>query len=227
MTARADGSHLILLLDLATQHPIDLDLVVRMLPPGSSYKVHRLTDYGALQSPTGTPDDWTSVRAAIADLAAAAAKQRPSDPNVFFERCLMVCWLLSCTAGIESQKPGVINWFRTAGCSDFVANKYVPDPEKSKRSDFTEGTATTPLITQELTSAIATDVDYFGHTYPFIEVIEDDLLFDPSKTREFDFTMAQGHMEINCKTADKKHPIPTVEITDFFHTFNRYGMPTD
>jgi hypothetical protein len=31
MTARADGSHLILLLDLATQHPIDLDLVVRML----------------------------------------------------------------------------------------------------------------------------------------------------------------------------------------------------
>lgn len=81
MTARADGRHLILLLDLATQHPIELDLVVRMLPPGSSYQVHRLTDHGALQSPTGTPDDWTSVRTAIADFAADADKQRPGDPG--------------------------------------------------------------------------------------------------------------------------------------------------
>lgn len=150
-------------------------------------------------------------------------KVRPDDPNVFFERLLMICWLLGCKANIESQKPGAINWLKSANCGDFLWQKYVPEAKKLTKSDDIEGTPASPMIIQEYTGLIATDVEYFGHTYPFIEVVEDDLQFDPNNTREFDFTVAQGNLELACKMRDRK-PVPVMaEIGDYLPIFDRYG----
>ena len=148
---------------------------------------------------------------------------RPNDPNVFFERVLMICWLLSCKVHVERQKPGVINWMKNANCGEFLWHKYVPEANQLKKTDNVEGTDASPMIIQEYTSAIATDVEYFGHTYPFIEVVEDDLLFDPQNTREFDYTVSQGNMELACKMRDRKPQAPVLNMEDYFHRFDSKG----
>lgn len=149
----------------------------------------------------------------------AMMDQRPQDPNILFERCLMICWLLGCSVSVESQKPGVINWFNEAGCGDFIWMKYVADPAAAKKADMIQGTsASTPMI-QEYTGLIATDVEYFGHTYPFIEVVEDDLLFRPDKTREFDYAVAQGWMEIGARMRRKIIRPKMRDIGEYFKRF--------
>lgn len=150
-------------------------------------------------------------------------KVRPNDPNVLHERVLMVCWLLGAAVHIESSKPGAINWLILANCKDFLWQKYVPDSKTVKPQDITEGTPASKMITGEYTDAISTDVEYFGHTYPFLEVVEDDLQFDPLKTTEFDFTVAQGQLELACKMKEKKPQLPTADVGEYFHTFDRRG----
>jgi hypothetical protein len=152
----------------------------------------------------------------------AMMDSRPNDPNVWFERCLMVCWLLSMKIHVESQKPGVINWFRNAGCDEFLWQKYVPDEKKIKASDYTEGTPASPVIIQEYTGAIATDVEYFGHTYPFIEYPEDLLVFNPAKTRIHDYAVAGGNTELSCKMTDKQVQLPMVDIGDYLPLYNKW-----
>lgn len=148
---------------------------------------------------------------------------RPNDPNIFFERSLMICWLFSTPLKCESQKPGLINWFDDANCEDFLQDKYVPILENFKKSDDVKGTPASPMMIQEYTSAIATDVEYFGHTYIFIEMVDDDLIFNPGKTKEHDDTVAQGWTEIGCKIRSKVVALPLREITDYFRSFRRDG----
>src|SRR5678816_648290 len=82
---------------------------------------------------------------------------RPNDPNVLFERVLMVCWLLGCPLKTESQKPGVINWFHAAGCDDFLLDKYIPILENTKRSDLgVKGTPASTLMINEYTDLLYT-----------------------------------------------------------------------
>ena len=57
---------------------------------------------------------------------------RPGDPNVLYERTLMICWWLGCSLHVESQKPGVIRYFQSNNCHDFLLNKYVPVETKSR-----------------------------------------------------------------------------------------------
>lgn len=156
---------------------------------------------------------------------------RPNDPNVYFERALMICWLFSMSIHCESQKPGLINWFNngdglgTITCEDFIQNKYVPILENAKPAEATiDGTPASPMMIQEYTSAIATDVEYFGHTYPFIEIVEDDLVFDPTETRKYDYTVAQGWCELAGKNKPRTQPPPTRTIEEYFHRYDRDGF---
>lgn len=153
----------------------------------------------------------------------AMMDQRPQDPNVFFERALMICWLLGCAVSVESQKPGVINWFNDAGCGDFVWMKYVADPTTAKKGDMIQGTAASTPMIQEYTGLIATDVEYFGHTYPFIEVVEDHLQFRPDKTREFDYSVAHGWLEIGAKQRRKVVRPPMRDASEYFKMFRPDG----
>lgn len=144
---------------------------------------------------------------------------RPNDPNVFFERALMVCWLFGVTLQVESQWPGILNWFSNAGCSEFTWLKYVRASDKPTKGDLvTHGTPASKGLTQEFTGLLATDVEYFGHTYPFIEMVEDLRIFNPLNTKPHDYSMAMGNTEIACQMRPKVAPAPVVKITDYFRT---------
>lgn len=149
---------------------------------------------------------------------------RPNDPNVFFERSLMIAWLYSMPFCCESQKPGLINWCINAGCEDFLQNKHVPIEGVLKKADMNvKGTAASNLTIQDYTGRIATDVEYFGHTYDFIELIDDHLVFDPLKTTKSDYSVASGWTEVGCAMKPQIVSLPMRQITDFFPMRRRDG----
>lgn len=148
--------------------------------------------------------------------------QRPNEPNIYFERCLMICWLLGVPMMCESQKPGVINYFKEHGCEDFMLNKYVPSAQM-KPSDFVDGTPASTMMNQELTSLLATHIEYFGHVEPFVEFVEDYLLFDPTDTKKFDYAMCAGWNEVAEKVKPKTIEAPQHKITEYFRRFRKDG----
>lgn len=148
---------------------------------------------------------------------------RPTDPNVYFERSLMICWLLGTSIMCESQRPGLINWFVQWGCEDFLLNKYVPTMSTPKPSDFSDGTPASTMMNQELTGLLATHIDYFGHLEPYLEVVDDLLMFDPTETKKFDYAMAAGWNEVAEKVKPKVAEPPQHKITEYFRRFNKYG----
>jgi hypothetical protein len=73
--------HVVLLLDLADENPIDPAPVLAQLPPGAApAHVLRLTDFGVERSPTGTPANWRIVMSAIDRLLRAARRPEASGP---------------------------------------------------------------------------------------------------------------------------------------------------
>jgi hypothetical protein len=58
--------NVVMLLDLAAENPIDVPVVLAQIPSrGAATTVLRVTEFGAAQCGTGTPDDWSPVIAAI------------------------------------------------------------------------------------------------------------------------------------------------------------------
>lgn len=147
---------------------------------------------------------------------------RPNEPNVYFERTLMICWLLGTSIMCESQKPGIMNYFRDHGCEDFLLNKYVPS-NIARPSDFVDGTPASTMMNQELTGLLATDIEYFGHIEPYIEFVEDFLLFDPTNTKKFDYAMCAGWTEVAGKMKPKQEEKAQHQITEYFRRFRKDG----
>lgn len=150
---------------------------------------------------------------------------RPNDPNVFFERGLMVLWLFGVSCNIENQKPGFINWLKNSGCGDFVLNKYVPVANRVTAGDMVDGTPASKMIIQEYTSLLATDVEYFGHTYPFIELPQDLLQFSPLNTTEYDYAVSMGNTELACIMRTKQVVKTLINLEDIMPTYDNYGNP--
>jgi len=147
---------------------------------------------------------------------------RPGDPMVFFERTLLMAWYFGCSIHVESQKPGVMNYFREHGCGDFVLSKYVGENENARASN-TDGTPASQMTIQEYTSLIANYVEYFGHTIPFPDLIDDLLQFNPKKTTEYDYSVAMGFTELGGKIQPKTYVMPKADIYDFMPGYDRYG----
>lgn len=146
---------------------------------------------------------------------------RPGDPNVFFERALMMMWYFGCSLHAESQKPGIMNYFIEHGCGDFILQKYVGAGGKATAG--TDGTPASGMTISEYTDALATYIEYFGHTIPFIELVEDLLVFNPKKTTEFDYSVAAGFTELADKIKPKTYSLPTIDIHDFMPGYDSYG----
>jgi hypothetical protein len=147
---------------------------------------------------------------------------RPYDPNVLYERALMMCWYFGASLHVESQKPGVIRYFYEHGCGPFIMTKYIPVDNK-RVNPYDEGTPASTLIISEYTGEISTYVEYFGHTIPFIEIVEDLLQFKPSKTREHDYTVAVGFTELSCKMKPKVQTKPIIDIESILPLYDYNG----
>lgn len=143
---------------------------------------------------------------------------RPSDPNVYFERALMICWLHGMSLNAESSKPGIINYFILNNCRDFIKAKYIPEAV-NKHGYQGEGTPANSTMINEYTDCIATWIEYFGHTDPFIESVNDHLVFNPAKTKEHDYTVGKGWCEIGERVRPKTVTLPQLNIEDILPTF--------
>lgn len=148
---------------------------------------------------------------------------RPYDPNVLYERALMICWLFGSSLHVESQKPGVIRFFQEHNCDNFILTKYIPVDAKRRVNPYDDGTPASTLTISEYTGAISTYVEYFGHTIPFIEVVEDLLMFRPHKTREHDYTVAMGYTELAARIKPKMPERPYLDLGEILPEFDYYG----
>lgn len=147
---------------------------------------------------------------------------RPNDPNVLYERVLMICWWLGVSLHVESQKPGTIRYFQSNNCNDFLLNKYVPTDSKS-RVISDEGTAASQSVIQDYTGYLATYVEYFAHQLPFREVIEDLLLFNPRNTKEHDYSVSMGFTEMAAVIKPKQKPKVYVDISEIMPLVDQWG----
>lgn len=147
---------------------------------------------------------------------------RPSDPNVYYERALMVCWLFGMSANVESAKPGIINYFYEHGCQDFIKNKYIPE-SSNKIALGESGTPANSQTINEYTDCLMAEIEYFGHTEPFVEFINDYLIFDPGDTRVHDYAVASGWCSLGEKIRPKNVVKPMIDLHDIMPTFDRSG----
>lgn len=151
---------------------------------------------------------------------------RPYDPNVLYERTLMMCWFFGVSLHVENQKPGVIRYFKTHNCGDFLLNKYQPtDDIVTRRIAGEDGTPASTSTISEYTGDISTYVSYFGHTLPFRDLIEDLLLFKPHKTREHDHTVAMGYAELACRMKPKTKEKTYMDIAKLLPLCDHLGNP--
>lgn len=147
---------------------------------------------------------------------------RPGDPNVYYERALMICWLHGMSMSVESAKPGVINYFTANGCADFIKNKYIPE-SSTKIDNGDMGTPANPMTINEYTDCLMTNIEYFGHMECFIENTNDHLLFDPANTKVHDHTVAKGFCELGEKIRPKNVSLPVLDLHSIMPVFDRYG----
>jgi hypothetical protein len=149
---------------------------------------------------------------------------RPYDPNVLYERTLMMCWFFGVSLHVENQKPGVIRFFKTHNCGDFLLNKYQPtDDIVTRRIAGEDGTPASTSTISEYTGDISTYISYFGHTIPFRDLIEDLLLFKPHKTREHDYTVGMGFTELACRMKPKIKERTFMDIAKLIPMTDEYG----
>jgi hypothetical protein len=147
---------------------------------------------------------------------------RTSDPNKYYERALMVCWLFGMSMNVESAKPGIINYFFEHGCADFIKNKYIPE-SNTKVRHIEAGTPANSQTINEYTDALATHIEYFAHTEPFVDLINDYLIFNPAKTKEHDYAVSSGWCELGEKIRPKIESRPMLDVTSIMPVFDKMG----
>lgn len=143
---------------------------------------------------------------------------RHTDPNVNFERVLMICWLFGMSVMVESSKPGQINYFSINKCLDFSKQKYVAEAQ-NKKGYQGEGTPANDGTINEYTDCVAYWIEYWGHTEVFSEFNDDHLQFKPHKTKEHDYTVSFGWSELGEKVRPKHVPRPPLDIKDIMRTY--------
>jgi len=144
---------------------------------------------------------------------------RTSDPNVYYERVLLVCWIFGMSVNIESAKPGCINYLFEHGCQDFVKNKYIPESNTKVIRAIEVGTPANAQMINEYCDCLQTEVEYFGHCEPFIEFVNDKIIFDPAKTKIHDYTVADGWCSLGEKIRVKNPERPPIDLTKILNVY--------
>lgn len=199
--------------DVALDGPINPDIMILKSEPGK------------MVGDVWTPDENGKKYQYQSNQYFLMMDTRPNDPNVLYERTLMICWWLGVSLHVETQKPGVIRYFQANNCNDFLLNKYIPVESSRSRTLGDEGTAASTTIIQDYTSLLATYVEYFGHQIPFRELIEDLLLFNPRNTREYDYSVSMGFTEMATLIKPKQKPKTYIDISQIMPMMDEYGSP--
>jgi len=133
---------------------------------------------------------------------------RPAMSSIFYEDMIKQCFYFGCDVLAESNKPGVIKYFRERGYEYFLI--MLPGYKEPGIPSTTENKKTLAEVTEE-------QIEKSINKIYFIKLIEDWLEFDLLKTQKYDRAMAAGW----CEVADsyrtvKKNTGKVADITDYF-----------
>lgn len=118
---------------------------------------------------------------------------RPNDPVIFYEHILKICWYYGVKVLVEKQYgAALITYFESKGCAMFLMVR--PDFTRTspRYNQETVGIDASVGNTQLFTGMMSHDIEYYGHRYPFRELIDDLLRFNPYDTLEHDDSVAWG-----------------------------------
>lgn len=137
---------------------------------------------------------------------------RPLTAELMYEDMIMQCFFFSYKILPETQKPGVIRYFRNRG----YANHLMILP------GYTEpGIPSTPENKQMGCEFTEYDVETRIDKYYFIDVIDDVLNLDIKKTQPFDLGMAKIWTEVSCmnKLYQRRPESKVVDVTKLFKQY--------
>lgn len=150
---------------------------------------------------------------------------RPDDPRVFYEAIIRMAVYFGCQVHIEQQKAaGLMQYMEDHGYAAFIMKR----PEITFTSQYsqtqagTDGTPASKGTTNLFTEKIAAHITVWGHRYPFIELIEDLLEFDPEHTTIYDDTVAFGFSLLGSEKRENQKQI-TVDLGKYFNLHDNSG----
>lgn len=135
---------------------------------------------------------------------------RPSTAELFYEDMLMQCRYYGCNVLVESQKPGIMNYFRNRGYHHFLM--ILP-------GEAEPGIASSPTSKQSAAYYVEALIEANIENIVFIELIEDWMVFNIKKTEDFDLSMASLWTEVaanNKLYAHKKEDANLPDIENYF-----------
>lgn len=139
---------------------------------------------------------------------------RPATAELMYEDMIMQFFFFSCRMLPETQKPGIMRYFRNRGYAAFLM--ILPG--------YTEpGIPSTPENKQMGCEFVEYDVETRIDKYYFIDVIDDLLELDIKKTQKYDLAMAKLWTDVACmnKLYEKK---PNSNIVDLTNLFRQYKI---
>lgn len=137
---------------------------------------------------------------------------RPVTAELMYEDILMQHFFFSCRMLPETQKPGIMRYFRNRGYAAFLM--VLPG--------YTEpGIPSTPENKQMACEFTEYDVEMRIDKYYFIDIIDDLLALDIKKTQPFDLGMAKLWTEVACmnKMYERKPQDNVVDISTIFKQY--------
>ena len=148
------------------------------------------------------------------------------EPNKFFENALMMAVYFGISINVERQKNSIINYFHERGYGHFIHMKYKPVSEQirsqNSKQQIIQGTDASRPTIDTYTTKLDTYIEYFGHTIPFIEQVDDYLIFDPHNTKDHDYSVASGYTELADDIRVKKEK-KIINLDEFMNTWDNSG----
>jgi hypothetical protein len=156
---------------------------------------------------------------------------RPATPEMFYMDMLLTAWYLGCEVFVETNKPGLWNWFDNQGCKAFLMLR----PESTQTANTraqkdAPGAPASPMLHEHMADRIetfcATDPETeWAHVrrFPFKRTLEDWKDLDLNDTTKFDAGMAGGYglIAIHKRVAAKPKPIA---VTQYVKRFDNSGI---
>lgn len=137
---------------------------------------------------------------------------RPATAELMYEDILMQCFFFSYKLLPETQKPGIMRYFRNRGYAAFLM--ILPG--------YTEpGIPSTPENKQMGCEFTEYDVEMRIDKYYFIDVIDDLLNLDIKKTQKYDLGMTKLWTEVAClnKLYERKPDNKVIEVGSIFKQY--------
>jgi len=139
---------------------------------------------------------------------------RPATAELMYEDILMQHFFFSCRMLPETQKPGIMRYFRNRGYAAFLM--ILPG--------YTEpGIPSTPENKQTGCEFTEYDVEMRIDKYYFIDVIDDLLNLDIKKTQKYDLGMAKLWTEVACLNKMYEKPANS-NVVDVSNLFKQYKV---